>query len=230
MHFATYYRWLTYSYLFAPYGFGSPCRRLLDVGSKEGAFASRLAKTTGHIVCVDLTLPQERSREVTFARADGQHLPFADAVFDSVLMNDVLEHIPDDRAALHEACRVLQPGGMLWLSTPALHYSVGTTWVTRRFERAWGHVRRGYHPDELVNLFPRGMDVRVFVWHEPCIRALQLPLWLISRRAMGAAQRLARGCFELDRRVYQRRTGVASLQGHLYACARKEANTHPNPL
>lgn len=219
MHFATYYRWLTYSFLFAPLGFGSPARRLLDIGSKEGAFASLLAAKSAQIIGVDPVLPRRRSRVVTFALADGQRLPFANAVFDQVILNEVVEHIPDDRTAVREACRVLKPGGMLWLSTPALHYSVGPEWVTRRFEQAWGHVRRGYHPDQLASLFPRGMDLRLFMWHEPWIRALQLPLWVISRCCMGLARRLAYICFQLDRRAYERSRSSSTMSGHIYLFA-----------
>ncbi|MDW8395778.1 MAG: methyltransferase domain-containing protein [Anaerolineae bacterium] len=221
MHFATYYRWLVYSFLFSPLGFGAPRQRLLDIGSKEGAFAAHLAATVDRIVCLDLKLPRARSAQVEFALADGQHLPFADATFDCILMNDVLEHIPRDQLAVHEACRVLQLGGVIWLSTPALHYFVGPEWVTQRFERAWGHVRRGYHPDQLCRLFPVGMEVHVFTWDEPCIRALQLPLWVISRRWMRLARSIARRCFEVDRRVYSSRNRSAALNGHLYLYAHK---------
>lgn len=45
-------------------------------------------------------------------------LTFADASFDAVLSFEVLEHVPDYRAALGECARVLGPGGMLLLTAP----------------------------------------------------------------------------------------------------------------
>ncbi|MEM9143870.1 MAG: methyltransferase domain-containing protein [Bacteroidota bacterium] len=44
-------------------------------------------------------------------KADICDLPFADASFDVILCNHVLEHIPDDTKALQELYRVLRPGG-----------------------------------------------------------------------------------------------------------------------
>ncbi len=48
-------------------------------------------------------------------------LPFADASFDWVLLLDVLEHLPNAEHALHEAARVLRPGGRLALQVPFLY-------------------------------------------------------------------------------------------------------------
>jgi len=42
----------------------------------------------------------------------------ADNYFDLILCNHVLEHIPDDRKAMRELCRVLKPGGKAILQVP----------------------------------------------------------------------------------------------------------------
>lgn len=59
---------------------------------------------------------------VRVARADATHLPFGDDTFDKVLMTEVLEHIPDEQAALREIRRVLRPGGSYVLSVPNANY------------------------------------------------------------------------------------------------------------
>lgn len=44
-------------------------------------------------------------------KADITDLPFADNLFDVILCNHVLEHIPDDGKAMEELHRVMKPGG-----------------------------------------------------------------------------------------------------------------------
>ena len=51
-------------------------------------------------------------------RGSAEALPFADRVFDAVLLLDVLEHLPSEEPALEEAWRVLRPEGRLILSVP----------------------------------------------------------------------------------------------------------------
>lgn len=50
--------------------------------------------------------------------ADVTALPFQTASFDALLSLDVLEHVPDHRAALREFARVLKPGATCVLSVP----------------------------------------------------------------------------------------------------------------
>src|SRR5690606_27539826 len=45
-------------------------------------------------------------------------MPFATGEFDIVASSDVLEHVPDKVAMLHECVRVLKPGGLLSLAAP----------------------------------------------------------------------------------------------------------------
>ena len=52
---------------------------------------------------------------------DAQRLPFADVTIDSVLLLDVLEHIPEPNLCLSEIARVLKEKGILVLQVPFLY-------------------------------------------------------------------------------------------------------------
>lgn len=58
-----------------------------------------------------------RQRGVTH-QVDITRLPMADATYDVVIANHVLEHIDDDRQAMRELFRVLRPGGTALLTVP----------------------------------------------------------------------------------------------------------------
>lgn len=78
-------------------------------------------------------------------------LPFAAARFDAVLSLDVLEHVPDYRAALRQFARVLRPGGQCVLSVP-FHAERERSEVLARID-AQGRVEHlqapEYHGDPL---------------------------------------------------------------------------------
>jgi SAM-dependent methyltransferase len=53
-------------------------------------------------------------------RVDIQKMQFDDNSFDTIICHQIMEHVPDDRAAMHELYRVARPGGMVLLSTPII--------------------------------------------------------------------------------------------------------------
>ncbi|MGD8396779.1 MAG: class I SAM-dependent methyltransferase [Candidatus Eiseniibacteriota bacterium] len=55
------------------------------------------------------------SCRLDFVAADAARLPFADASFDTVVANDVMEHLAEPAASLGEMARVTRPGGAVWL-------------------------------------------------------------------------------------------------------------------
>jgi ubiquinone/menaquinone biosynthesis C-methylase UbiE len=53
---------------------------------------------------------------------DVTRLPVRDGAFDKVVFSEVLEHVPDDRAAIGEVFRVLRPGGVCAITVPNASY------------------------------------------------------------------------------------------------------------
>ena len=49
---------------------------------------------------------------------DIQDIPYEDDYFDVILCSHILEHVPDDRKAMRELCRVLNPGGTALILVP----------------------------------------------------------------------------------------------------------------
>jgi arsenite methyltransferase len=102
---------------------------VLDIGCGAGVdtiIAAMIVGPTGKVVGIDI-VPEMLQRaesnlrmtdlqNVTFRRASGEDLPFADAEFDAVISNGVINLIPDKAVLLKEVRRVLKPGGRLMLA------------------------------------------------------------------------------------------------------------------
>lgn len=55
------------------------------------------------------------SLNINFQLADSHALPFEENSFDIIIMHLILAVVPDPALALQEACRVLKPGGKIYL-------------------------------------------------------------------------------------------------------------------
>jgi SAM-dependent methyltransferase len=96
--------------------------RLLDVGCGGGHFL-RAARAEGwRGVGSDLSHSACRAATVAagtpVAQAEATALPFRDGALDAVTLVNVLDHTASARRALHEAARVLRPGGLLVVRVP----------------------------------------------------------------------------------------------------------------
>lgn len=113
--------------------------RILDAGCGSGRNLVELARF-GEAVGLE---PSPRGAEVARARGAGEvveagidAMPFEDSSFDLITCLDVLEHIEDDRGALHELRRVARPGGILLITTPAY------PWLWSSHDELNRHCRR----------------------------------------------------------------------------------------
>lgn len=102
---------------------GAPVPRLLDLGCGDGtnlAWLSAHAEET-HGCDFNLLRLERAHRRVpgaTLFLCDLLDPPLADGTYDVIFFNHVIEHVPDDAAALRTTYRLLRPGGLLVLGTP----------------------------------------------------------------------------------------------------------------
>lgn len=89
---------------------------LLDVGC-----GSKPYKNIFNVISyigLDIDSPITRERGIADDLYDGNKFPYENAVFDSVLCNQVLEHVFNPNEFLQEINRVLKTGGKLLLTVP----------------------------------------------------------------------------------------------------------------
>ncbi len=89
---------------------------ILDLGCAVGNYSRRLASLGYHVKGADIN-PEyvriARERGVDASLIHGEVLPFPDKSFDSVLLFEVLEHLPDPDSVLREAGRVARKNVIL---------------------------------------------------------------------------------------------------------------------
>ena len=109
---------------------------LLDMGAGAGRHAFESYRRGANVVAADLSLADLKDVQSLLVamtqageapdgsvgvctNADATCLPFADDSIDRIIASEVLEHVPDDGAALAELTRVLRTGGVLAATVPA---------------------------------------------------------------------------------------------------------------
>lgn len=60
-----------------------------------------------------------------FVHGDAAEMPFADNTFDTIVMNDAMEHVSKPDLVLAEVKRVLKPGGRLYVNFPPINHPFG---------------------------------------------------------------------------------------------------------
>lgn len=168
-------------------------RRVLDLGSGTG-------ENFKHYRDVDTVLAAEpdphmrrrgrrRTREsgapVRHVAAAGEHLPFRDGAFDTVVATLVLCSVRDPGETAAEVRRVLAPGGRLLVLEHVRSPSPRLAAWQDRLARPWAAVAGGCRPnrDTSASLQAAGFDVRAVA---PFVLRPSIPL--VAPHVQGAAR------------------------------------------
>jgi SAM-dependent methyltransferase len=93
--------------------------RVLDLGSGPGAFALRLHDAGYKVTACDLTERDDRPFPYRVVDLNGTFATaFAGERFDAISFVEVIEHLENPRGVFREIAQLLNPGGVLLLTTP----------------------------------------------------------------------------------------------------------------
>ncbi|MFN8557094.1 MAG: methyltransferase domain-containing protein [Dehalococcoidia bacterium] len=131
---------------------------VLDIGCGLGAYVRRFRDFTPRVFGMDVDTPRvvEGARRGTpnLMTAAAESMPFRDGSFDVVVLNEVIEHVQDDRATLREAVRSLRPGGVVVIYAPNRLYPFETHGVYLGRRYVFGNIPLvNYLPDPLRDRF-----------------------------------------------------------------------------
>jgi ubiquinone/menaquinone biosynthesis C-methylase UbiE len=159
-------------------------KRILDIGCGMGMYVSQFRQFSDNVHGVDVD-PDKIARasewlpnlRVSFA----EELPYPSSSFDVILLNEVIEHVDDDKRTIAEAYRVLAPGGHIVIYAPNRLYPFEThgfffrgkyhgpcnlpvlaNWVPNAIRNYFAPHVRIYTQNEVRDLF-EGLDVEFVV-------------------------------------------------------------------
>ena len=127
---------------------------IIDLGCGDGTLTVEMAKFAKHVTGVDinpdiLAMARQRSdrlglQNVSFLVEDASNLSLSSESLDVVFFSQSLHHLENPQKGLHEAARILRPGGQVLVMELASHQE---EWVLEKL----GHKWLGFEKEFLID-------------------------------------------------------------------------------
>ena len=124
-----------------------PSGNILDVGCANGAFLLSMKQFGDynlHGLDIKDTGMDFKDHAIDFKEGHLEELEYPDHFFDAIILDNVLEHVPDPEVFMEKVISILKPGGYIYGTTPN-HNSLDRFF----FQRYWG----GFHMPRHIYLF-----------------------------------------------------------------------------
>jgi SAM-dependent methyltransferase len=90
--------------------------KTLDIGCGQKPYQSLFPSS--EYIGLEIDTPENRKHKKADVFYDGTVFPFGEAEFDSIVINEVFEHVINPDGFLSEVSRVLKPSGVLLMTVP----------------------------------------------------------------------------------------------------------------
>ncbi len=167
--------------------------KLLDLGCGFGRHAFQAVRLGARVVALDAQSNEVsqvrdtigamvdagevgRDEEAGAVQGNALSLPFSDGSFDRVIASEVLEHIPDDTAAMAELSRVLRPGGRMAVTVPRYGPEMVNWALSHEYHDVPGGHVRIYRRSTLLERL-KGAGLKPLASHHA--HALHSPYWWV---------------------------------------------------
>jgi len=134
-------------------------KRVLDYGCGVGTLSIYLSKFAYSVVGTDVSkraikIANRAKEELKINNVDFFVSDSPDKIqgkYDLIICSEVIEHLVDDKKAIHELSKLCKKGGYLVLSTPTDKNVLVNSRYYRNFDKKVGHIRR-YSTEDLTLL------------------------------------------------------------------------------
>ena len=199
---------------------------LIDLGCGKVPLYGTYRDHVSSITCVDWAAPTDGTNHLDSICNLADHLPFNDEEFQTVILSDVLEHIPEPQLLWSELARLLSPGGKILMNTPFLHclheqphdYYRFTDHALRRFAEANGFEvvllePLGGTPEVLTDITAKHLQF-VPVVGKLLARAIQaVTYWFVNTKPGKALSQRTGDAFPLGYTMVATRMPSAPISG-----------------
>ena len=130
--------------------------KIIDLGCGDGTLTVEMAKFANNVTAVDinpdmLAMAKQRTdrlglKNVSFLVEDASNLSLSSESLDVVFFSQSLHHLENPQKGLHEAARILRPGGKILVMELASHKE---EWVLEKLGHKWLGFKKEYLIDSM---------------------------------------------------------------------------------